>query len=429
MDSINYEYIGRILENIHPSITIVDKNGIFVFVSKSCNDYFGVEADQILGKRIDNPEIEDIFKPCVSEMVYKKKEKIVTIQKNFNGTDNLVTGIPLFSEDGKLEMILCFSSWEVSSYEDLKNNYNLLKTENEVLLNQLNRLSRDEYMNSNLISRSRKFQDTERLLKIFSDAGLPAFLYGPHGCGKKYLAKVTYSNTNLLYEYNCDLLNEDIIERELFSDQGLLSCGNDKMLLIHNIDCLTPRLQQKLIQLLKHNGIVVVGISEYSLEQLRENNLIIDDFYYYFISYQVQITPLNQRLEDLNAFINHYLNYYNTKYERSIHFTPRAVNTLLNYAWPENINEVKYTMERIVLTAEHDKVDIYQLPKQISQQSIDAFTDNASLKDMMEFFEKGIITRAYEKYRTTVAVAENLGISQASATRKIKKYVNKENPD
>lgn len=429
MNYNNYDYIGRIIESIHPSITIADKNGVFVYVGKSCKEYFGVEPDQIIGKRADNPEIEDIFKPCVTQTVYEKREKIVTIQKNYNEQEILVTGLPVFSEEGNLELILCFSSWEINSYADLEKKYNRLKVENDELVTQLNELSRKEYMNSNLIGKSQKFQDTERLLKIFSDASRPAFVYGPKGCGKKYLTKMAYSSRGMIFDYNCDLLNEETIEHELLAKKGMLSSAGGRVILIQNIDRMTPRLQKELIQFLKRNGIVVVGICEKSLEQLRKEKKITEDFYNYFISYQVQVYSLSERLEDLNAFIEYYLNYYNSKYARMVHFTPRSMNALLNYEWPENINEVKSAMERIVLTAENEKVDVYQLPRQISQQSADIFKENASLKDMMDFYEKGIIARAYDKYKTTVAVAEHLGISQASATRKIHKYVHKVDSD
>ena len=51
------------------------------------------------------------------------------------------------------------------------------------------------------------------------------------------------------------------------------------------------------------------------------------------------------------------------------------------------------------------------------------FFAKASRKDALEFYEKGIIERAYDKYKTTVKVSQELGISQATAARKIQKYI------
>lgn len=99
---------------------------------------------------------------------------------------------------------------------------------------------------------------------------------------------------------------------------------------------------------------------------------------------------------------------------------------LLGYDWKENIDEVHRTIERIVLTTEKKKVDVFDLPDRITGGSSEVFAQNASLKDMLEFYESGLVMRAYEKYRTSVAVAQKLGISQATAVRKIHKYVGRD---
>lgn len=423
MSEKQFEYIGRVLETLHPSITIADKDGVFVYVGRLCQEFFGISAEQLLGKKVTNPEIQDIFRPCVTEMVYEKREKIVTVQKNINGSETMVTGTPVFDDNGELEMILVISSWEISSYEELKNSYHQLQLEVEELTYQLNRLSQEDYVNSNLLSKSKVFMDAVRILQIFADKELPAFVYGPQGCGKKHLTRVAYGKSEFLYEYDCEFLDEETIDKELFGEQGLISSGIKKTLIVENIELLSPDLQKTLISQLKRNSLVIVGISNVSLEQLKEEKLITKEFYNYFESYQVQVVSMNERPEDINVFISYYLNYFNKKYDRNIKFTPKAINALLNYEWAGNINEIKNTIERIVLTAEFDKVDVYNLPSRISEQSMEAFTNNESLKDMLEFYEKNIITRTYKKYKTTIKVAEKLGISQPSAARKIKKYV------
>ena len=135
---------------------------------------------------------------------------------------------------------------------------------------------------------------------------------------------------------------------------------------------------------------------------------------------------LGERAEDLKSFIDYYLGSANKKYSRSVEFTPRAMDCLLGYDWKENIDEVHRTIERIVLTTEKKKVDVFDLPDRITGGSSEVFAQNASLKDMLEFYESGLVMRAYEKYRTSVAVAQKLGISQATAVRKIHKYAGRD---
>jgi len=45
------------------------------------------------------------------------------------------------------------------------------------------------------------------------------------------------------------------------------------------------------------------------------------------------------------------------------------------------------------------------------------------LPGILEDFERSIIEEVYEKHHSSYKVAEELGISQSAATRKIKKYI------
>ena len=167
-------------------------------------------------------------------------------------------------------------------------------------------------------------------------------------------------------------------------------------------------------------------IDQKFVEELKGADKLSEEFISEFEPYQVQMYSLGERAEDLKSFIDYYLGSANKKYSRSVEFTPRAMGCLLGYDWKENIDEVHRTIERIVLTTEKKKVDVFDLPDRITGCSSEVFAQNASLKDMLEFYESGLVMRAYEKYRTSVAVAQKLGISQATAVRKIHKYAGRD---
>ncbi len=46
-----------------------------------------------------------------------------------------------------------------------------------------------------------------------------------------------------------------------------------------------------------------------------------------------------------------------------------------------------------------------------------------SIRDAFDEVEKQLIQKTYEQYKTTTKIAEVLGISQPSASRKLRKYV------
>ena len=428
MGEERYEYIGRILESIHPSVTIADGKGRFVYLGKAFKEFAGKGemAERIKGMYANNPSVLELFKPCVTQLVLESGKKVTTTQKNLQNKEVFVTGIPIFDNEKKLDMIICFSSWDISNSEELKVHFEELRKENSDLINEIKRLTKGELTLNSFIGSSRNVQNALRLLKIFSKQNVPAFVHGPAGCGKGYLCRMAYEQDGAVYEYNCKLISEENLEIELFGDSekgGILDFIGYRAIILGDVEVLSPKLQKKLVAKLKTEDKLCIGLSEYSLEELKDNQKITDEFYYYYKSYQVEVLPINERPEDLQAFIEYYLEHYNKKYGRKIDFSPKALNCLLNYEWKENIIEIRYTIERLVLTAEENIIEVYNLPEKMTEKSAQLFLEDTCLKDMMELYEKGIICRAYEKYHTTVEVAKKLGISQASAVRKIGKYV------
>lgn len=427
MQEIDYQRLGHILQSIHLGVTIADSNGVFVFVSDSYFSGVGLTPEQIIGKHAADPEILEMFSPCVTKLVLESGERVTTVQKDLNSDETFVTGIPIRDSDGELMMIVCYSSWEVTSYSDLRERCRILEYQNQKLLKEIDRLVWRNEANSPLIAESKRAKDAERLIRIFCDAGCPCFIYGPEGCGKNFMASLIYGKSATLYTYDCGLLNEETIWRELLNDESIISDASGvQVIIVKNIDRLTPKLQRLFTDKCKTSGVVPVGISEHSLEELKSCGALTESFYHMFQAYQVQVYAVNERPEDIERYIEYYLGVFNKKYSRSVTITPRAIECLLGYEWKGNVDEIKHTIERIVLTAEGSKVDVYRLPDKITGGSASIFMQSASLKDMMEFYEKGLVVQAYEKYRTTVAVAEKLGISQATAVRKIQKYIGRE---
>ena len=76
----------------------------------------------------------------------------------------------------------------------------------------------------------------------------------------------------------------------------------------------------------------------------------------------------------------------------------------------------------MVLTSEENRIVLTDFPE--SFRHINYLSNRfTTLDDAVEQLEKHLVTEAYEKYKTTIGVAKELGISQPTAVRKIKKYI------
>lgn len=415
-----WQRIGEIVSCLHKGVTIADADGRFVYADTSCPEMFGVAPAQIIGRTAYALEEDGTFSPCITALVLRDRQRVTSVQRLRDGRESFVTGIPIYEGDGSISAVICYSSWEIRGYEDLQARYEQLQAENRHLQEQYQELVARNRADAEVILRSKSSRDNLRLLQKFASARTPVLISGPAGSGKRFLALHVY---DVAHEYNCEHMSEEMLLEDLFGDgpESLSSCSG-RLLLLH-IEHLPMAVQNRLVAYVKaHEHPEIIATADATLAQMRRDGTVSDEFYYLFRVCEVTTLPLCERVEDLNGYLEYYLARYNERYDRHVVFTPGAMRCLLNYGWQDNVNEVKYTLERIVLTAEDDRVDAHNLPANIADESAERFR-NASLHDAMEFYEKGIVVRAYEQYRTTVRVAERLGISQATAVRKLQKYV------
>ncbi len=81
-------------------------------------------------------------------------------------------------------------------------------------------------------------------------------------------------------------------------------------------------------------------------------------------------------------------------------------------------------MERLAITVQDPIVDLGHLPGEYAgERAGPSPAGEGTLAERMEAYEGQIIRESYRRWGTTVAVAKELGISQATAARKVAKYV------
>lgn len=103
---------------------------------------------------------------------------------------------------------------------------------------------------------------------------------------------------------------------------------------------------------------------------------------------------------------------------------------MINAEWPNNIQELRYTIERLVVMTDHPAIDTDQLPKRIfgivDTDEPFSLSENENFDTRVANFESALIHDAYQKYGTSRKIAEQLGISQTKANNLIRKYLKPE---
>lgn len=113
------------------------------------------------------------------------------------------------------------------------------------------------------------------------------------------------------------------------------------------------------------------------------------------------------------------------EYNKSLTCSPRFLAFLEQYDWPGNVRQLENLMERLVITAQDPILDIPALPLEYTADASAPaeLLPGGTLAERMDAYEAQIIRDSYQRCGTTVAVGPELGSSQATAARKIAKYV------
>ena len=125
----------------------------------------------------------------------------------------------------------------------------------------------------------------------------------------------------------------------------------------------------------------------------------------------------------LGILTQQFLDRFCEEYGKTLTCSPRFLNFLEQYDWPGNVRQLENLLERLVITAQDPILDITALPLEYTGEVLPSTHRGHSLSERMEAYEARIIRDTYHQWGTTVAVARELWISQATAARKVAKYI------
>ena len=181
-----------------------------------------------------------------------------------------------------------------------------------------------------------------------------------------------------------------------------------------------------------HSDFRLISASNRNLRQAVERGAFREDLFYRINVINLEIPPLRNRQEDLIHLIARFMEQFNDRYQENKRLSPQVYKHLLNYRWPGNVRELENIIERIIITSNGMEIAEGALPEYLLKTTGEVEpkffqeepkSSEPALSDSVRNLEKEQVIRAYEKHGTTTGVARELGISQPTAYRKVKKYI------
>ena len=457
-DDINLNGLFDILnpENnlvLADDMMLSDAEGVILWVSENYEKNYGFAHGSIVGKSAFDLEQDGTFDPCITAEVLRQKKKITTTQTINRVHKNVMTvGIPLFDKAGALKYAVCFNTVSMEQINVIQQNYRNLQNSLQQYTQEIAEL-RIRATSTSIVVKSAAMQRLWTLIQNTANTKANILITGETGVGKSAIAKAIHNMSSRangpFIEVNCAVLHENLIESELFGYEkgaftgaasggkiGKIELANHGTLFLDEIGELPHHIQSKLLQLIQEKTIErlsgtrrieldfrLLVATNRNLEEEVQRGLFRSDLFYRLNVIRIHIPPLRQRPEDILPLAHQFLERFCGEYGKQLALSPRFVAFLEQYPWPGNVRQLENLMERLVITAQDPILDVTALPVEFTGGDTPLPAPTGTLAERMDAFEGQIIRDSYRRCGTTVAVAKELGISQATAARKIAKYV------
>ena len=268
-------------------------------------------------------------------------------------------------------------------------------------------------------------------------------ILGESGTGKELLARLIHresANPNAPFvAVNLAAIPRELVESTLFGHEkgsftgavrqqlGKFELANNGTLFLDEVGDRGYDLQAKLLRAIQEGEIERVGGThpiKTNLRLIAATNVDLDkavkegrfreDLYYRLKVIPIRMPALRDRIEDLPALAQFFLQRYNQKFRKNIQgIADTTLNILGSYWWPGNIRELENLIERLVAVSDKEWITDEDLPYELHVAQLDTTgpaTENL-LDRAVSTFERNFIIRALEKSAWNVtATARSLGI-------------------
>ncbi len=293
-----------------------------------------------------------------------------------------------------------------------------------------------------LIARSRAMQPVLRLLERVAPSEANVLITGAHGTGKEVVARWLHAASpraaRPFLAVNSGGLADGVFESELFGHvrgaftdaktdrPGCFELADGGTLLLDEIGNMPLGQQAKLLRVLQTGEYHPVGSSRIKRANVRvlsaTNSDIThqgatghfrEDLLYRLNTIEIRLPPLAERREDIPELTAHFLARQAARYGRALAgLSPAATEALLQHPWPGNVRELEHVLERAVLLAEGDRIEVADL-------ALGGRGGGSRLEDLtLAEAERQLIVRALQRADGNVSdAARALGLSRSALYR------------
>lgn len=267
-------------------------------------------------------------------------------------------------------------------------------------------------------------------VEIAAGSEAPVLIYGAPGSGREGVARRIHSSgpraDGPFVEVPCGALDTAAVEAALFGvgdEAGRLGMASGGTLFLEDVDRLAPELQPKLASVLGAQAreatqariLASTTFDAPGLEgRLRRRLEVI----------RIAVPRLGERRDDIPLLAERFITDLAREYGREPkRLSPECLLALKAYDWPGNVAELANLMERVLLYAKGDVVQVSDLPEDLGGDGgavEDLYRDFGSLDEGLRAFARHHIRRVLsEEKADKKKAARRLGLTLGQLERRL----------
>ncbi|NRA70950.1 MAG: sigma 54-interacting transcriptional regulator [Gammaproteobacteria bacterium] len=259
-----------------------------------------------------------------------------------------------------------------------------LQAENTYLQSEL----QQQWSADGLVGNSKPFKLMTEQLALVASTNSTVLILGESGTGKEVVARnihrLSQRSQSTMVKVNCAAFTASLLESELFGHEkgaftgaierrkGRFELANNGTLFLDEIGELSLAAQSKLLRVLQEQefervggtatikvDIRIIAATNRNLTQMVSDGLFRMDLFYRLNVFPIVLPPLRQRIGDIEELSHSIIAKLNKKLAKKIvAISDKTLTTFKQYSWPGNIRELQNVLERELILATGDSLEL-----------------------------------------------------------------------
>ncbi|PCH97341.1 MAG: sigma-54-dependent Fis family transcriptional regulator [Gammaproteobacteria bacterium] len=254
-----------------------------------------------------------------------------------------------------------------------------------------------------LVGTSKLMNEVRFLIEQVAKTPATVLVLGESGTGKEVVARNIHNLSTrakgTFVPINCGAIPAELLESELFGHEkgaftgaistrkGRFELAEGGTLFLDEIGDMPQPMQVKLLRVLQERtfervggskslkaDVRIIAATHQNLEEMIKEGSFREDLYYRLNVFPIETPALRERKEDIPLLLKELLTRFEHEQERTVRFTEKAIESLMEHPWHGNVRELSNLIERMLIMYGEQIVDVAELPHKYQHIEVEEYT-------------------------------------------------------